>query len=89
MIGPPPPKPGAGFTVANWNQLVNATYLMWDRLSRNSFMIGETTIHIVEGAPESVVEAPVGDIALRTDGGSSTVLYVKESGTGNTGWVAK
>lgn len=41
------------------------------------------------GSPESVVTAPVGSLFLRTDGGASTTLYVKESGTGNTGWVAK
>lgn len=41
------------------------------------------------GSPESVVTAPVGSIYLRTDGGSGTSFYVKESGTGNTGWVAK
>lgn len=41
------------------------------------------------GAPESVVTAPVGSLWLRTDGGANTTLYVKESGTGNTGWIAK
>lgn len=41
------------------------------------------------GSPEGVVTAPVGSIYLRTDGGAGTTFYVKESGTGNTGWVAK
>jgi len=41
------------------------------------------------GSPESVVTAPVGAVYHRTDGGAGTSLYVKESGTGNTGWVAK
>lgn len=41
------------------------------------------------GTPESAVTAPVGTLYLRTDGGASTTLYIKESGTGNTGWVAK
>lgn len=41
------------------------------------------------GSPESAVTAPVGSIYTRTDGGASTTLYVKESGSGNTGWVAK
>lgn len=41
------------------------------------------------GSPEGVVTAPVGVIWLREDGGAATTLYVKESGTGNTGWVAK
>lgn len=41
------------------------------------------------GTPEAQITAPIGSIARRTDGGASTTLYVKESGAGNTGWVAK
>jgi len=41
------------------------------------------------GSPETVVTATVGSMFLRTDGGASTTLYIKESGTGNTGWIAK
>jgi len=41
------------------------------------------------GDPEGSVTAAVGTLYLRTDGGTSTTLYVKESGSGNTGWVAK
>lgn len=41
------------------------------------------------GTPEGAVTAPVGSLFTRTDGGANTTLYVKESGTGNTGWVAK
>jgi len=41
------------------------------------------------GTPEGSVTASVGSIFLRTDGGSNTSFYVKESGSGNTGWVAK
>lgn len=41
------------------------------------------------GSPEGAVTAKVGSIFLRTDGGANTTLYVKESGTGNTGWAAK
>lgn len=41
------------------------------------------------GTPEGVVTAAIGSLFTRTDGGASTTLYVKESGTGNTGWVAK
>lgn len=41
------------------------------------------------GSPESVVTAPIGATYSRTDGGAGTSFYVKESGTGNTGWVAK
>ena len=41
------------------------------------------------GTPEGNVEASVGSIFRRTDGGAATSLYVKESGTGKTGWAAK
>jgi hypothetical protein len=41
------------------------------------------------GSPEGVVSAAVGSMYSRTNGGAGTTLYVKESGTGNTGWVAK
>ena len=40
-------------------------------------------------SPESVYTAPIGSIFMRTNGGAGTSMYVKESGTGNTGWVAK
>lgn len=41
------------------------------------------------GSPEGVITAPVGSHYSRTDGGAGTSSYTKESGTGNTGWVAK
>jgi hypothetical protein len=41
------------------------------------------------GTPEGVVAASRGSIFTRTDGGAGTTLYIKESGTGNTGWAAK
>lgn len=41
------------------------------------------------GSPEGAVTAKIGSIYMRTDGGAVTSLYVKESGTGNTGWAAK
>lgn len=51
--------------------------------------IGTVFISSSSGTPEGVVTAPVGSIYLRDNGGASTTLYVKESGTGNTGWIAK
>lgn len=42
-----------------------------------------------QGDPETFVTAPVGVLYLRLDGGANTSLYVKESGAGNTGWIAK
>jgi hypothetical protein len=41
------------------------------------------------GSPEGVKVAPVGSIFLRTDGAADTSIYFKETGAGNTGWVAR
>jgi hypothetical protein len=41
------------------------------------------------GTPEGSVTAVVGSVYTRDDGGAGTTLYIKESGTGDTGWVAK
>ena len=41
------------------------------------------------GTPEAAVTAPIGSTFMRDDGGAGTSFYVKESGVGNTGWVAK
>lgn len=40
------------------------------------------------GTPEASVAAGVGSLYLRTDGGADTSVYRKESGSGDTGWVA-
>lgn len=47
-------------------------------------------IHIGRGNPNGTEYGSVGHLFLRTDGGASTTLYVKESGANTTaGWVAK
>jgi hypothetical protein len=47
------------------------------------------TIYSGLGSPEGRVAAYIGSIYLRRDGGSGTVLYVKEENNGgNTGWAA-
>jgi hypothetical protein len=50
---------------------------------------GFPAAYVCTGTPEAMIPAPIGSIAQRTDGGAATSFYVKESGTGNTGWVAK
>lgn len=55
-----------------------------------SFRLTPTVgIYQATGSPEGAVTAGIGSLFLRTDGGAGTSLYVKESGVGNTGWVAK
>ena len=47
------------------------------------------TVSTGRGTPEGVVSAPIGSMYLREDGGAGSSLYIKESGTSNTGWAAK
>lgn len=64
---------------------------VYNRLRGNKILVSSLGpfIYALNGTPEGSLAAPVGSIAMRADGGASTSLYVKESGTGNTGWVAK
>lgn len=48
----------------------------------------EANIIVGTGTPETNVSAPIGSLFLRTNGSTGSTLYVKESGSGNTGWVA-
>lgn len=41
------------------------------------------------GSPAGVVTATPGTLYLNTSGGANTTLWVKESGSGTGGWVAK
>jgi len=41
------------------------------------------------GSPEGVLTATTGALYTNTAGGANTTLWVKEVGSGNTGWVAK
>jgi hypothetical protein len=56
-----------------------------------NFSVNGTSAIFTSGSnsPEGVITAPVGSIYTRTNGSANTTLYVKESGSGNTGWVAK
>lgn len=53
-----------------------------------SVAIGTPTVKSGTGSPEGVVTATVGSLFFRTDGSAGTVLYSKEAGSGNAGWVA-
>jgi hypothetical protein len=65
----------------------------WNTLFTNSIVIGSgssnQTISTGAGSPQGVVTAVPGSLYTNTSGGAGTTLYVKESGSGNTGWVAK
>ena len=78
------PIADASYDVGATTTRVRAVYSGSYRFASTTQMITNGT-----GSPESVVTATVGSMYLRTDGGANTTLYIKESGTGNTGWVAK
>ena len=64
----------------------------WKDSYASRYFVGSTgSIQMLTGAgtPEGAVTAPIGSLFLRSNGGAVTTLYVKETGTGNTGWVAK
>lgn len=57
----------------------------------NYFKLGPVFIFHGEGSPEGIFAAPIGSFYVNTDtlGSSPPTFYVKETGSGNTGWVAK
>lgn len=59
------------------------------RFEAPSFTTGSCVWRSGSGSPESVITGNVCDTYTRTNGGAGSTFYVKESGTGNTGWVAK
>jgi hypothetical protein len=62
-----------------------------DRPIRTDALTLDNTCKVLTGtgSPEGVVAAPVCSLFLRQDGTATTTLYVKTTGTGNTGWTAK
>lgn len=81
-----------GFRAATDNTLnLGTASQRWAQTYSTNFRPGAGTATWTSGTgtPEGAVTATVGSLFTRTDGGASTTLYIKESGTGNTGWVAK
>lgn len=74
-------------TPGGYLRLVSDGVSAWTATS--DLALGRPGIRSGLGTPLGVVVAPVGTLYTRLDGGAGTTLYVKESGTGNTGWVAK
>lgn len=62
------------------------------RLYANALFMGSTEATITSGTfadPNGNVAAPPGSLFLSSTGGAGATSWVKETGTGNTGWVAK
>ncbi|MGM1023417.1 MAG: pyocin knob domain-containing protein [Bacillota bacterium] len=60
--------------------------LWWSGGDLNSLKAAAANLYSGNGSPEGVVTAPVGSLYRRWDGGANATLYVKQSGSGNTGW---
>jgi hypothetical protein len=56
---------------------------------RNDTDSADAGVYFGYGSPQGVVTANIGSLYLNSSGGANTTLYVKETGSGNTGWVAK
>lgn len=82
---------GNPFFIENLVGRFGTTTVAPEVLGQNYVATGTTSTQWIAGtgSPEGVVAANVGCLYSRTDGGAGTTLYIKESGTGNTGWVAK
>lgn len=65
------------------SQRIASSYVVNRRWSSTVFDSAGT------GSPEGIVTAGVGSTYRRFDGAANTSVYFKETGTGNTGWVAK
>lgn len=59
-----------------------------DLTTLGTLTVNDTLIKASTGDPEGVETASIGSLFMRKDGSAGTTLYTKESGTGNTGWVA-
>jgi hypothetical protein len=75
--------PGADNTIA----LASAS-ARWSNVFATNVRPGAGTVIWTSGAGAPTVVAPVGSLYTRTDGAAGLTLYVKESGTMGTGWVA-
>ena len=56
-------------------------------ISKLLFAANGVAVLCGNGSPEGVVEARTGCFYLNWNGGIGTTMYLKQSGTGNTGWV--
>ncbi len=91
---------GIGYLSASINGLTarssnGSLYLTSSSNNRGAIRFNRTSdsyfvdILLGAGSPEGSATARVGSIYLRTDGGAGSTFYVKETGLGNTGWIAK
>lgn len=76
-----------------WLIQISGTSFTYTRIKMmaNEYMFEATATgsFVGTGSPEGVVTASSGSIYHNRTGGAGVSIYVKESGSGNTGWIAK
>jgi hypothetical protein len=74
-----------------FNQLFKQDGTPTDRLGEFfeelSRQVNLNTVMTGTGSPEGVVTAQPTQLYMDTAGVSGTILYIKKTGTGNTGWI--
>lgn len=78
--------PGAYFAPATDFLGTNLYQTGRDLRSGSLTFTGGPTVTISNATPETTQAASIGSLHLRTTGGGVPIAYMKESGTGNTGW---
>jgi hypothetical protein len=76
---------------ASASQDLGLTGSRWKDVYATTVYVGTGNARVLSGAgsPEGITTAAIGSLYLRTDGAAGSSVYVKESGSGSTGWIAK
>lgn len=86
---------GVGDVALSRNNISSNISISLNGLSNTHFSFNKiddtTEVKLIKGSsdPEGAVTATQGSVYMRTGGGAGSSFYVKESGSGNTGWVGK
>ena len=76
------------YPVVDSTQDLGLSNIKWRTIYADTYSLAQfVNLQAGTGSPEGVVSSSPGGMYLRTDGAAGTTLYIKETGTGNTGWV--
>lgn len=69
------------------NDLGSPSDRLGEFLEEMTRQVNLSTILTGSGSPEGVETANPTQLYMDTAGGAGTILYIKQTGTGNTGWI--
>lgn len=64
-------------------------YTLREQLLELRRLVSESAVLRGKGSPQGIVAANPGTLYIDPSGGANATLWVKETGTGKTGWAAK